>query len=123
VVLEAREPLCSVPKVRLDYDVADQAAARLAHRAKVGDAHTGKRLAAGELVGAAEQLIPAAHREHRGLARERRLDRVALGLDEVARDQRLVAVLASSDVEELMRLGVDAFAGPGGRERKLDFAP
>jgi len=60
----------------------------------------------------AEQLVPAADRQHRRLAGERRGDRVPLGLDQVVRDERLVAVLAAADVEQLVRLGIKRSPGP-----------
>ena len=55
-------------------------------------------------VEAAEQLVAAADREERGAARRPR--RAARGLaDEVGRDERLLAVLAAADVEEVDAAG------------------
>src|SRR5581483_12130477 len=51
-------------------------------------------------VGTAEQLVAAAHGENARAAVDRAVQRVALR-DEVARDERLLAVLAAADVEEV----------------------
>ena len=63
-----------------------------------------------ELVAVAQQLQPAADREHDRAAVRRGVQRVALDRREVARAQRLVAVLAAAEVEEVVRVGVDLVA-------------
>jgi hypothetical protein len=71
----------------------------------------------------AEQLVAAAHGKDGGARCDRRLQRLALRLHEVAGDQRLVAVLAAAHVEEVVRLGVDRLSRPGGRKLEADAAP
>jgi hypothetical protein len=48
---------------------------------------------------------------------------VALGVDHVLRAQRLVAVLGAADVEEVVRVGVDALAQPRGDDLEADPTP
>ena len=76
-----------------------------------------------QLVAVAEQLQPAADGEHDRAALGGGVQRVALDRREVARAQRLVAVLAAADVEEVVRVGVDLVADPGARELEADPAP
>ena len=93
-------------EVDLDRDVADQPRAVLAHRLEVDEADAREPLAA-ELVAVAEQLVAAADGEDHLAARGRGVQRVALDGGEVLGAQRLVAVLAAADVEEVVRVGVE----------------
>ena len=77
----------------------------------------------GERVAVAEQLVAAADAEHERAAVGGGVQRLALGLDEVQRAQALVAVLAAAEVEEVVRVGVDALAEPGGGDAEADPAP
>ena len=81
---------------------------------QVGDPEALDPLVA-ELVGVAEQLVAAADGEHRGAVVDRGRDRVALGREHVLGDHPLVAVLAAADVDQVVRVGVEALAGPGRR--------
>ena len=58
-------------------------------------------------VAAAEQLVAAADGQQRRAAGDGLRDRRPLG-DEIGGDQRLLAVLAAADVEEIVLAGVDA---------------
>ena len=73
-----------------------------------------------QLVAVAEQLEPAADGEHDRAAVGRGVQRVALDRREVARAQRLVAVLAAADVEEVVRVGVDRVADPRAGQLEAD---
>ena len=73
-----------------------------------------------ELVAVAEQLQAAADGEHDGAAAGRGVQRVALDRGEVARAQRLVAVLPAADVEEVVRLGIDRVADAGAGQLEAD---
>ena len=110
VVLEAGEDApggAVAVEVDLDRDVADQARAVGADRLEVDEAEA-RDLLVGERVAVAEQLVAAADAEHERAAVGGGVQRVALGLDEVQRAQALVAVLAAAEVEEVVRVGVDA---------------
>ena len=63
-----------------------------------------------ELVAVAEQLVAAADAEQHGAALGRGVQRVALDRGEVLRAQRLVAVLAAAEVEEVVGVRVDGVA-------------
>ena len=88
-----------------------------AHRVQVDEPDAGDALVA-ELVVVAEQLDAAADAEHDGAAAGRGVQRVALGLDEVLGAERLVAVLAAAEVEEVVGVGVDRVAEAGGRSAR-----
>ena len=108
----------SLVEAHLDRDVADQPrAVGRADRLEVDEAEAGDLVVA-ELVAVAEQLKAAADAEHDRAARRRRVQRVALGLDEVQRAQALVAVLAAAEVEEVVGVGVDRVAEAGGRHAR-----
>src|SRR5262249_31882711 len=79
----------------LDRDVADQTGGPLPHGARVEQPDAGDALIP-ERVGVPEQLIAAAHSEHDRVARRCRVQRLALGLEEVLRAQALIAVLAAA---------------------------
>jgi hypothetical protein len=66
----------------------------------------GHRFAVVATVAAAEQLVAAADGEQRRAALDRRRDRCPLP-DEIGRDQRLLAILAAADVEEVVRARPD----------------
>ena len=104
------EPGQHSPNIRveldLDRDVADQPRLVRAHRDEVDQPDTGQGLVA-ELVGVAEQLITAAHREDHRPAVGRGVERVALDLGQVERAQLLVAVLPAAHVEEIGAVGVE----------------
>ena len=121
VVLEAGEH-APAAEVDLDRDVADQPRAVLAHRLEVDQPEAGQVLVA-ERVAVAEQLVAAADAEQDGAAAGGGVQRVALDGGEVARAQRLVAVLAAAEVEEVVRVRVDRVAEPGARQLEADPAP
>ena len=116
-----RDPL-SAGQAHLDRDVADQPRAVLAHRVQVDEPDPGDPLVA-ELVVVAEELVAAAHGEDDAAGVGRGVQRVALGVDHVLGAQRLVAVLGAADVEEVVRVGVDALAEPCGDDLEADPAP
>ena len=62
-------------------------------------------------VPAPEQLVAAAHGEQRRAAVDRLADRRALR-GEIRRDQRLLAILAAADVEQVVRAGRERVAEP-----------
>ena len=90
-------------------DVADQPRARLAHRLEVDEAEA-RDPALAELVAVAEQLVAATDGEHDGAVADGGRERLALGLQHVGGDQLLVAVLAATDVDQVVRGGVEALA-------------
>ena len=91
----------------VEQDVADHAP--LARdRVQRQQADAGQLGARAVAVEAAEELVAAAHREERGARLDRLVQRRALR-DEVGRDERLLAVLAAADVEEV---GLAARASP-----------
>ena len=70
-----------------------------------------------------EQLVAAADGEHSGTVVDRRRERLALGLDHVPGDQALIAVLAATDVDQVVGPRIEALAGPGDRMVDRDPAP
>ena len=98
MVLESGQHLAIV---ELDRHVADQPRAVRANGLEVDEPDAGQSLAA-HRVAVAEQLVSAADGEHDGAARRRGVQGVALGVDHVARAERLVAVLAAADVEQVV---------------------
>ena len=110
MVLEAgdRPPLAG-HELALEQDVADHpplARDRLVR--EEADARAA-RVAVAVEIAAAEELVAAADGEQRRAAVDRRLDRRALR-DEVRRDQRLLAILAAADVEQVVLAGADLVA-------------
>ena len=101
VVLEAGErPALAGLELALEQDVADHpplARDRLVRE----EPDAGHVDAVAVAVAAAEQLVAAADGEHGGAARDRLLDCVSLR-GEIRRDQRLLAILAAADVEEVV---------------------
>ena len=69
-----------------------------------------------EFVGVAEQLVAAADGEDHLAGGGRGVQRVALDRREVLGAQRLVAVLAAADVEEVVGVGVELVAEAGAGE-------
>src|SRR5206468_1072731 len=76
-----------------------------------------------ERVGVPEQLVAAAHAEHHGPARRRRVQRLALALDQVLRTQALVAVLAAAEVEQVMPIRVQRISQAAGGKLEAEAAP
>ena len=76
-----------------------------------------------ELVAVPEELVAAADREHDGAVVHRLRESGSLGRDEVARDDPLVAVLAASQIDEVMGPGVQRLAWPGGDIREPEPSP
>ena len=106
----------------LDRDVSDQARPVPAQGGDVEQPHA-LDLLAPEGVVVAEQLKAAAHPEHDRAARRRRMQRGALGLDQVLGAQALVAVLAPAEVEEVVCAGIEALAQAARGELKADSSP
>ena len=119
VVLEAGEHPRAPAEVDLDGDVADQPRAVLADGLEVDQADAGQPLTS-EFVGVAEQLVAAADGEDHLSGGRRGVQRVALDGRQILGAQRLVAVLAAADVEEVVGVGVErvAEAGAGQLERR-----
>ena len=122
MVLESgHRPAFPGVELALDEDVAD-------HPAVAGDRlvreQADARLldAVGVEVEAAEQLVAAADGEQRRAVRDVRPQRVALG-GEVGCDQRLLAVLAAADVEEVDLAARHVVAGPDRADVELVPAP
>src|SRR5205807_9193675 len=106
----------------LDRDVPDQAWTLPAHGGDVEQPHALDLLVPKRVV-VAEQLKAAAHAEHDRAARRRRMQRGALGLDQVLGAQALVAVLAPAEVEEVVCAGIEALARAARGELKADSSP
>ena len=109
VELALDEDVADHPPVAGDRLVREQADARLLD-------------AVGVEVEAAEQLVAAADGEQRRAVRDFRPQRVALG-GEVGRDQRLLAVLAAADVEEVDLAARHVVARPDRAHVELVPAP
>ena len=119
MVLEAGEQRRAAGQLELDRDVAEQPRTVLAARVEVDQPDAGQPLVA-ELVAVTEQLQAAADGEHDRAASGRGVQRLALDRGQVARAQRLVAVLAAADVEEVVRLRVERVADAGAGELEAD---
>ena len=105
MVLEAGDrPSLTRDELALEQDVADHPLLA-GHGLVREEADPRHRVAVAAEVAAPEQLVPAADREQRGAVRDGLRDRRALR-GEVGRDQRLLAVLAAADVEEVVRARV-----------------
>src|SRR5918996_4489536 len=122
VVLKTGDHPRAAAQVGLDRAVADQPRSWLAHGPQIHELDAGQLLVA-QLVARAEQLVPAADREHDGSAVGRGVERVALRGHHVARHEHLVAVLAAAHVEEVVRVRVERLAQARGGKREADAAP
>src|SRR5216684_2343212 len=115
VILEADEGLwVEVGHVGVDDHIANESAlAGLG--ANVDEADAGEALAVGGQVVVAEELVAATHGQHAGAACYRALERGLLGLDEVFVYQRLLAILAAAEKED-----IDVLHALGGAAPQLD---
>ena len=109
------------PQLDFDRDVADQARTVLAHRCRSRRPTPGILVA--ERVRVAEELVAAADAEDHRPARGSGVQRVTLGLDEIVRAQRLVAILAAAEIEEVVGVGVELVARARVGELEADPAP
>src|SRR3990172_2555235 len=106
VVLEPGElVLLTWLELAFEKDVTDHAR-RPGHGLVREQSNSGHQRAIASAVAATEELVPAAHRKHRHARRMRGVDRLAL-LDEVRSNERLLAILAATDVEEVVRMRVN----------------
>ena len=71
----------------------------------------------------AEQLVAAADGQHGGAVLDGGRDRLALGGQHVLGDEHLVAVLAATDVDQVVFARIEAIAGTGGRVAEGDAPP
>ena len=122
VVLEAGEHPRQPAEVDLDGDVADQPRAVLAHGLEVDQADARQPLTS-EFVGVAEQLVAAADGEDQLSGVGGGVQRLALDGRQILGAQRLVAVLAAADVEEVVGVGVERVAEAGAGELEAEPAP
>src|SRR5215207_234941 len=122
VILKARDYPRPGPEVDLDRHVSDQSRALLAHGLEVDQPEAGDPLFV-ELVAVAKELITAADGEQDGAAVDRCGDRVALARQHVGGDDALVAILPAADVDQVVGVGVDRLAGPGGSVLEADPPP
>jgi hypothetical protein len=122
VVLEPRDrPALAGRQLRVEQDVAD-------HPPLAGDRvqrkqpHARQLLAVREAVEAAEQLVAAADGQDGRAAGRCGEQRVALAL-EVVRDERLLAILAPADVQQVVHAGLQRVLGRNGLDLELVPAP
>jgi len=109
MVLEAgKRPPQARLELALEQDIADHPPLAR-HRLVWEQTHTGQLLAGHIAVGAAEQLVPAADREHGRARLDGGTYPVALG-GEVGSHERLFAILTASDVEEVVLARLDGLA-------------
>ncbi len=122
VVLEARErsPHAGL-ELALEQDVPDHPPVPR-DRVEGEDAHTWELRSAEVAIRPAEQLVPAAHGQQGGAVRERLVDALAL-VREVGGDERLLAVLAAADVEQVVLPGSQRLAHRHGTHLQLVAAP
>ena len=120
VVLKTRDgPALPGHELAFEQDVADHPP--LAGNGVVGEeAHTGERLALLVEIAAPEELVAAADGEQCCARVDGLLDRGTLP-DEIRGDQRLLAVLAAADVEQVVLAGADLVAD--GDRRHLELVP
>ncbi len=122
MVLEAgdRPPLARL-KLALEEHVADHplVSGDGLEREKADARHV---LAVKALVAAAEQLVAAAHGEHRGAAVDRFPQCVSLE-EKILRDEQLLAILAAADVVEVVRAGNDVVSDADRGDLELVPAP
>ena len=111
VVLEAGEQVTLTGvELALEEHVADHA--RLARDGLVREeAGAWHERAVSSAIATTEELVPAAHCEHRDATRMRCSKRLALA-SEIRRDERLLAILASTDVQQVVRGRVELVADP-----------
>jgi hypothetical protein len=122
MVLEAGErPLDTRLQLALEQAVADHPRVS---RDGVEREDAGPRLlrAADVAVEGSEELVAAADRENGGPVGDRRAQRIALAR-QIRRDQRLLAVLAASDVVHVVTAGLDAVADSDRLDDELDSPP
>src|SRR5260370_11183179 len=101
VILEADQGLwVETGQVGVDDHVADESALA-GFGAHVDEADAGEPLAVGGLVVVAKELVAATHGEHAGAACHRALECGLLGLDEVFVHERLLAILAAAEKEDI----------------------
>ena len=106
VVLETgQRPAHARLELALQQAVADHAPLS-GDRVEREDAGTRQLGAASPTVEPAEELVAAADGQHRGAARDRLADRLALR-GEIGRDQRLLTILAAADVEQVVLPGAE----------------
>jgi hypothetical protein len=107
---------------RVDDHVADEALfPRL--RADVDHADAWESFAVGGLVVVAEQLVAATYSEDGGAAVHRSFQRRLLELEQVLVDERLLAVLAAAEEEDVDLLHLRARAAPELDQLRLVSAP
>jgi hypothetical protein len=122
MVLEAgNRPALAGNELGIEQDIADHPTLAC-NRVQREQADAGQLLAVPEAVEAAQQLVAAADGEHRSAARRGREQPLAL-VFEVARDERLLAVLAAADVEEVVRAGLQDVVRRNGLHLELVPAP
>ena len=120
--LLGRQVLAPFGLVDLDRDVSDQSRPWLANGAHIQQAHTWELVVPKCLV-LTKQLVAATHTEHHRAARSCLMQRVALTGNEVLRAEQLVAVLAASQVVDVVRLTVERLTEPATAQLKADSAP
>jgi len=86
--------------VRIDHDVADEASFS-GFRAYVDEADAWEALSLRRLVVVAQELVAAAHRQHDGACCDRSFQGGLLVLEQVLVDERLLAVLAAAEEEDV----------------------
>ncbi len=109
--------------VPLRLNIADAAGRALAavEGARGEDAYAGEFLSRTKLVGAAEQLIAAAHRQRRRAVCHRGPDRWPLGL-EVLGDTLLFAVLPAAHEDQVKAAGIEGITDADLYHREGDAA-
>jgi len=122
VVLEPGQcPTNAWLELALQQDVTD-------HAPVAGDGVEGEHADARQVgtvevtVGAPEELVPAADREHGGTFGDRLPYPCGLS-DQVLCDERLFAVLAAADVEEVVLAGIERLSNRDGSHVELVTAP
>ena len=105
VVLEADERVLTAVELELDRDVAGQP--RASSRTMRASTRPMPSSSSSPSASRSRAAGAAAHGEDHRAATGRGVEGVLLGLDEVARHEPLVAVLAAAEVEEVVRVGVE----------------
>src|SRR5207249_4183091 len=119
VIFEADE---HPPVVGLGEQVADEADLAGARR-HVHDPEAGDRLPYLGHVLTPEELVAAAHREHRGTACDRALELIAVLTLEVGTDDVLPHVLAAAEEVHVGPVRVPRLTGGEGADLDVDVAP
>ena len=124
VILKSRERsrIGSIIQGDLDRDVADQPWTRVADRVHVEQSHAFDLLLA-DRIRVPEQLIPTAHAQDERPVRGRLVQCRALAQQQILGAQPLVAVLAATDVEDIVSGSVQWFAESAARQLEADPAP